>query len=502
MSRVASSGKKSDQISRSFHENSSLATLVRVGDLDPPQLVPLHTIAEVQLTAEAAYQYRHRTLSHVPLAPALKLAPRRSQMVAFQHSNDGMHDGRLMSYRRPAGVGTSRNPPLWGQASTSTVPPYDTRPRETPETVVGEYLDGRVEEIDEAMDQNYQESSSPPPVKPFTYMPVIKPSTTKQKNPSTSNGSAIVEDHPSKRKKSNQVVLHDFNTLEEAIARTRPRPAPLGPPVASMNPTAQDRLNTYLRIVDRADLIQQEEGKEPSPAVALQKRSELAKANFVAPAPVKPDAWKRDPIITNPAWYEKAAASKPKEQIEPMRVSVLSSVNIHHERKLVKAFELAGIDLIDRNGTIQGADMVLSATTAVLFRPLAKLPGELQAIFDTLKQMKQYYDRILLVFEVQPYKQKADNQNKAEINPLNNEINKALPAFRRHVELSVKDAEKSQHASHVEILMAKNGVVEVVEVLRWVMEQEFGLLRRSIGDTAAIEICEDRQWLQEDDVSF
>ena len=262
-------------------------------------------------------------------------------------------------------------------------------------------------------------------------------------------------------------------------------------------------MNNFLRIVTRPELVHVEKAKPPSPPPPPPpKRIEPARNGFLALSPVKAGAWKQDPIVKNPVWYGTATASANKTQAEQWKIAVLTSVNIHHDRSLVRAFEAMGIALLDRDGTIQGADMVLSATTAVLFRSLAKLPDEAQAILDTLRTVKQYYDKILLVFEVEQYKQKEEVGRQADTTPLNNEVNRALPAFRRSVAITLtNDDEKSGGSVNLEILMAKNGATEV-EVLRWVMEQEFELLRRSIGDVAAIELCEDRQWLHEDDVSL
>ena len=91
--------------------------------------------------------------------------------------------------------------------------------RQTSDTVIGEYLDE--EELDGALDQDGPpDGASPPPVKAFTYMQLVKPSN-KRTEASTSTADAAVGTHLAKRAKSNHVVIEEASSLDEVIRRAQ-----------------------------------------------------------------------------------------------------------------------------------------------------------------------------------------------------------------------------------------------------------------------------------------
>lgn len=211
------------------------------------------------------------------------------------------------------------------------------------------------------------------------------------------------------------------------------------------------------------------------------------------------DEWKAAPVIKNPGWYSKIL-ELPAQNLEP--VTVLTSMRLLHNRPLTQALNIY-FDRVEQEGSLQNVDLILSASTAVVFRELSRLDESHKELLSDLQKATRYYRRVIVVFETVNFgnHDKRRSRNKEDqVNPLNPTIMKAIPAFRRAVAIAVVAEDSSP--SQVDIVFAANGATEVAIVLRGVVEEEFGLLRASMGDREAREACEDRKWLHVDPVDL
>ena len=202
--------------------------------------------------------------------------------------------------------------------------------------------------------------------------------------------------------------------------------------------------------------------------------------------------WRENEAIDNPRWYTKLCA-RPSVGTPPIRV--LASLNLMRRRGLVKQLREAFI-LIDQKD-LQGADLALSPSIAVAFCNLQDT--ERGSLLEEVRLTAQRYRRVLLVVEVLPFASKTCLfiQRKEDVSPLTPSTLEGITRLKRALEeLSSIDTKMGE----VEVLFAVNGGAELTQVLRHILEDEFEVLRRELGDTASIDVCEGRTWLDKDEV--
>ncbi|KAL1412860.1 hypothetical protein Q8F55_000609 [Vanrija albida] len=112
---------------------------------------------------------------------------------------------------------------------------------------------------------------------------------------------------------------------------------------------------------------------------------------------------------------------------------------------------------------LQGADLVLSTRTAVVFLNLQTLKSNAARVVDGLKTTAVYYSRVIVVFEVLPYDdQQGDGGPK---DPLEEDFVKALPPFRRRLEAFRGALPAGQVLCVPDIVFACRGAAEVAGAL-------------------------------------
>ena len=204
---------------------------------------------------------------------------------------------------------------------------------------------------------------------------------------------------------------------------------------------------------------------------------------------------KADLVLANPAWYNKMI-NLPSLELES--IQVLTSMRLVQNRPLHQALR-AWFDPIEYDGPLQNIDLVLSASTAAMFRKVDDLLEHSKELVEELREAAKYYRRVIAVFEVAAYHQKHRLSGTDDDGPsLSPALLSAIPAFRRAVAIS----SVSDHGLplQIELVFAVSGAEEVIKGLRGVLEEEFGLLRAAIGDREARQVCEDRAWLNTDPV--
>ena len=330
-----------------------------------------------------------------------------------------------------------------------------------------------------------------------------------------------------KRQEAQLTSLEAHNiTQEDADARPPPKklkkhfrpPTDLGTSGKSLLEiiNAVDKRNLKSSTSARADLLTRSDHPRQSPTIdqfsipgylqSLQ-RPNLAHASPRPTSQPKADvsdltdslpSWTINPAIKNPNWYENAALSVTR-QSRP--VAVLASINLLQERSVIRSLEERGFDIVERDSRIQEADLVLSASTAVLFRKLATLPDELVPLIRSLKLATVYYQRVFVVLEVVSFAITHNGTNDSRsVDPLRTPILKSLSAFRRRLALSLVPGENDVIGS-VDLLFASNGPAEVAQVLRTIMEKDCDRLSHVAGHEST-ELCGPRAWLSNDDVSI
>lgn len=202
--------------------------------------------------------------------------------------------------------------------------------------------------------------------------------------------------------------------------------------------------------------------------------------------------WISNPAIKNPDWYDQALCN----EIRPSeRIAVLASIDLLQDRSLFRILEQSGFDLIERESAIEGADLVLSARIAIIFRQFGSLPSQLSDVRANLKQAATHFRFVFLVFEVIAYSvlEKRTDQAIPSVNPLSPPVLKALAALRRGIALSIQTGEGDILGS-VELVFAIGGAREVAHVMKAIAEQDMEEVRQSVGTEGAVDY-NGRQWL-------
>jgi hypothetical protein len=227
----------------------------------------------------------------------------------------------------------------------------------------------------------------------------------------------------------------------------------------------------------------------------------------------KSQEWKNHATIRNPPWWDVLAQNA---QTDLEEVPVLVNISVTRQRSLAKALEKAFV-LVERSielrtgsvetaelgspllryGCLQGADMVLSASTAVVFYRIGDITLSLNDIVARLAGTARYYERILVVFEVVDYNTRRNPEDTdGDVNPLSTATIQAVPSLRRGIAGLIAEAEVS-----VDLIFACEGPERLARTIRTWLEEEFVELRKAYGDALMRDACEGRgEWILRDEV--
>lgn len=228
------------------------------------------------------------------------------------------------------------------------------------------------------------------------------------------------------------------------------------------------------------------------------------------------DDWRKHRSIQNPKWYTTTATTtsnsntSPSSSIIQKVPMVIAGESIIKQRVIYRALTDSGLELVDQDGKIQFTDLVLSPTTAVIFHALASLPTTDAALLKSVKRAAIYFQRIIVVFEVIPFRKRsiargseADQEKKAETNPLSDAVIKAIGAFKRAIALSVTPGEDDMIGT-AEAVFAVNGIEEVARVMKHIAAQDdleiSARIKQIKGGKGVKGKWESKDWLQTVDV--
>ncbi|KAL7423088.1 hypothetical protein Q5752_002387 [Cryptotrichosporon argae] len=208
--------------------------------------------------------------------------------------------------------------------------------------------------------------------------------------------------------------------------------------------------------------------------------------------------WVEHSAIKNPAWFAEVC----KDTRDDRPLSILAKVDLGRQRELLHGLRQAGFDLIDRLESIQGTDLVLSPSVAILFRRIADIPAIRTTLIEEAKMAAAYFAHVLIVIETSPYAAfgRSPNPALASINPLSSTVLKEIATLRRALELSVASSDMS--LGKPELVFAYDGADEVGRILRAYTDRQFAAMKGDRDDETVQRACDQRQWLGPMDVKM
>ncbi|ODO05273.1 hypothetical protein L198_01965 [Cryptococcus wingfieldii CBS 7118] len=209
----------------------------------------------------------------------------------------------------------------------------------------------------------------------------------------------------------------------------------------------------------------------------------------------EPVNWRADPAIQNPSWYDRASQGNVQPYANPM--PVIAKVDLFKNRPLIKALESQNFYLFD-NRDLQGADLVISPVTAVIFRSLQTLPDVHVQLLEQLKEAASFYHHVILVFETISFviADKHEDAGKCA-NPLGVEIIHALGSLKRGQKAAWQG--DADIIGKVEFVFACEGANEVVRGVMGALESDEAMLKDRMGEEE-YQRYGGRRWMQSEPV--
>lgn len=233
--------------------------------------------------------------------------------------------------------------------------------------------------------------------------------------------------------------------------------------ITSNSGTTGDPFNATGRGQVPMQTLDEPELDEEEALVARRKREaeerEAARQAALAPPPMQ------EVDLTNPIWYKKACFLARSLGTQP--IEVLASVKLFQNRPLVEALQARGLDILDEDVDLGGADLVPWATVGVLFRRLADVGG--RAVKDELRRAVSraalFYERVVVVLEVTSYAAPAkEDQLMDKMEALEDEEDDALQAVREPNtprRPGNTQGQKAASSAQVEAVDATSNIVKV-----------------------------------------
>ncbi|ORX40055.1 hypothetical protein BD324DRAFT_616091 [Kockovaella imperatae] len=324
-----------------------------------------------------------------------------------------------------------------------------------------------------------------------TYMPVASASGSKIMAEwniplAVSSNTEIV-----KKARSSRVVLQDGGSLED-IVKSR-LSAMAQQDTEDDDAVIEDKIKNMLKsggsdIKERKlDPIGLGRTKSrPAPSV-------LAPMPAVKRVPVKKSNWRENKHLRNPAWYDKMV--KTRQATSQPTVTALASLDLLQDRPLTSQLEKAGFRLMDSDLPYHGADLILSAKTSVIFRPIQVISDKFEMLVKAIDSACDYFDRVLLVFDVLRNRRFSPGVDGEGADPLTPALIEKLPNVRETLQSRTMKPSDHKSKGRVEVIVATNGSAEVANALLTLLNAEVAELGRRIGSADAMELGENRDWL-------
>ncbi|KIR68564.1 hypothetical protein I314_00985 [Cryptococcus bacillisporus CA1873] len=204
----------------------------------------------------------------------------------------------------------------------------------------------------------------------------------------------------------------------------------------------------------------------------------------------EPMDWRLDPILTNPEWFIQISALQPQSFETPM--PIMATVSLFQNRPLIRMLESRGLYLLDNFPSLQGADLVISPTTALVFRPLSSLPDIHVELLEELKLAATYYQRVILVFETISYAaSERYTKTSNNFNPLATAVVHALGSLSR----GKKAAWGTRNIiGELDIVFAYKGAGEISNSVSKILREDEERLRENMGEEGYLQY-QGREWI-------
>lgn len=206
----------------------------------------------------------------------------------------------------------------------------------------------------------------------------------------------------------------------------------------------------------------------------------------------KPD-WRKNTAFKNPPWYEQGIRAA----VLSISIPVLVTMDLVKKRQITKALK-SHFKLIERVSPQQSVELILSASTGVIFLGLDEVESKRDHIIKRLTESTRHYQQTIVVMLWTTPKASVGTEDD-DIGPADKSIS-AISALKRYIGGAVL-SDVEDPSTNVHWVFALNGVEEAVKALRYKLEEDFVTLRGQVGDVAAAAVCEKRQWLYKDEVS-
>lgn len=204
----------------------------------------------------------------------------------------------------------------------------------------------------------------------------------------------------------------------------------------------------------------------------------------------EPMDWRLDPILTNPEWFIQISALQPQSFEIP--VPIMATVSLFQNRPLIRMLESRGLYLLDSFPSLQGADLVISPTTALVFRPLSSLPDIHVELLEELKLAATYYQRVILVFETISYAaSERYTKTSNNFNPLATAVVHALGSLSRGKKAAwgTRDI-----IGELDIMFAYKGAGEIANSVSKILREDEERLRQNMGEEGYLQY-QGREWI-------
>ncbi|KIS02076.1 hypothetical protein L804_00334 [Cryptococcus deuterogattii 2001/935-1] len=204
----------------------------------------------------------------------------------------------------------------------------------------------------------------------------------------------------------------------------------------------------------------------------------------------EPMDWRLDPILTNPEWFIQISALQPQSFEIP--VPIMATVSLFQNRPLIRMLESRGLYLLDSFPSLQGADLIISPTTALVFRPLSSLPDIHVELLEELKLAATYYQRVILVFETISYAaSERYTKTSNNFNPLATAVVHALGSLSRGKKAAwgTRDI-----IGELDIMFAYKGAGEIANSVSKILREDEERLRQNMGEEGYLQY-QGREWI-------
>nr|XP_019045679.1 hypothetical protein I302_06070 [Kwoniella bestiolae CBS 10118]OCF24609.1 hypothetical protein I302_06070 [Kwoniella bestiolae CBS 10118] len=259
---------------------------------------------------------------------------------------------------------------------------------------------------------------------------------------------------------------------------------------AGLQPTSSFSLDGFLSLQQRDDLITKPKEKDRE----RERQDEADRIRMLEEE--EREHWTKDPSIKNPKWYIKSIDNPPDARETPLPIFV--AMSMFKRIPLIRALRAEGFNLVEREEVMHSADMVLSPSTAVVFRNLSELSYTYDQLLQDLKDACTRFTKVIVIFETIPFSASEKNLDaKKTTNPITREVQNGIETIKRLLPMALQSTNRP--TGKVDLVFAYNGATEVVMALMCLMDEE-GKKMLKKDKNGHKEVYEDRSWLEKEPV--